>query len=356
MVVEDLGAAIAAGDRALQLARRLDDTEATVYALSNIGAAELQAEIEDGLAKLEEALALALEHDLHDYAGRAYFNIVRCATTQRRFDLADAYLGPGLGYCRERGLDTWRLYLLGARARLELDRGRWDHATESATLVLRDPRSAPAPRGMALTALGLVRARRGDPDATAPLSEEQLLAWPTGELFRFAPVAAARGEAAWLARETAAGGRRRTPRSHWRCDVRHPGWSESWRAGGGAPDCATGYHRGPRQSRTRVAGGGASAGSQALVRARLPVRSGDGAGGRQRRSAAAPGADELQALGARPAAAIVARRLRERGVRGVRRGPRAHTRENPPASPRASSRCWHCWPRGCGIRRSRHSW
>ena len=143
MVVEDLGAAIAAGDRALQLARRLDDTEATVYALSNIGAAELQAEIEDGLAKLEEALALALEHDLHDYAGRAYFNIVRCATTQRRFDLADAYLGPGLGYCRERGLDTWRLYLLGARARLELDRGRWDHATESATLVLRDPRSAP---------------------------------------------------------------------------------------------------------------------------------------------------------------------------------------------------------------------
>jgi DNA-binding NarL/FixJ family response regulator len=38
---------------------------------------------------------------------------------------------------------------------------------------------------------------------------------------------------------------------------------------------------------------------------------------------------ELQALGARPAAAIVARRLRERGVRGVPRGPRASTRENP---------------------------
>ena len=93
MVVEDLGAAVAAGGRALQLARRLDDTEATAYALSNIGAAELQAEIEDGLAKLEEALALALEHDLEDYAGRAYSNIVRCAATQRRFDLADAYLG-----------------------------------------------------------------------------------------------------------------------------------------------------------------------------------------------------------------------------------------------------------------------
>ena len=39
--------------------------------------------------------------------------------------------------------------------------------------------------------------------------------------------------------------------------------------------------------------------------------------------------DELQALGARPAAAIVARKLRERGARGVPRGPRPRTRENP---------------------------
>jgi DNA-binding CsgD family transcriptional regulator len=39
--------------------------------------------------------------------------------------------------------------------------------------------------------------------------------------------------------------------------------------------------------------------------------------------------EQLQSLGARPAAAIVARRLRERGVRGVPRGPRPQTRENP---------------------------
>jgi DNA-binding CsgD family transcriptional regulator len=39
--------------------------------------------------------------------------------------------------------------------------------------------------------------------------------------------------------------------------------------------------------------------------------------------------DELQALGARPAAAIVARRLRERGTRDLPRGPRPKTRANP---------------------------
>jgi DNA-binding NarL/FixJ family response regulator len=39
--------------------------------------------------------------------------------------------------------------------------------------------------------------------------------------------------------------------------------------------------------------------------------------------------DELHALDARPPAAIVARRLRERGVRGLPHGPRPGTRENP---------------------------
>jgi hypothetical protein len=45
--------------------------------------------------------------------------------------------------------------------------------------------------------------------------------------------------------------------------------------------------------------------------------------------------DELQAHGARPATTIVARKLRERGVRGVPHGPRAHAGESrrPPCAP-----------------------
>ncbi|MGH2886697.1 MAG: helix-turn-helix domain-containing protein, partial [Solirubrobacteraceae bacterium] len=38
---------------------------------------------------------------------------------------------------------------------------------------------------------------------------------------------------------------------------------------------------------------------------------------------------ELQTLGARPAAAIVARRLRQRGAKGMPRGPRRETQANP---------------------------
>ena len=42
-----------------------------------------------------------------------------------------------------------------------------------------------------------------------------------------------------------------------------------------------------------------------------------------------PALEELRDLGARPATAIVARRLRALGVRGVPRGPRPSTQENP---------------------------
>jgi DNA-binding NarL/FixJ family response regulator len=41
------------------------------------------------------------------------------------------------------------------------------------------------------------------------------------------------------------------------------------------------------------------------------------------------GLEELQRMGARPAATVVARRLRERGARDLPRGPRRATRQNP---------------------------
>lgn len=330
MVVEDLDAAIAAGTRALDLARRLDDTEASVYALSNIGAAEFQAGLEGGLGKLKEALALALEHDLEDYAGRAFFNIVRCAALQRDFAIADAYLGPGLQYCHERGLDTWRLYLLGARARTELHRGRWDHAAESAMLVLRDPRSAPAARGMALVALGLVRARRGDPEAPSPLSEEQLLAWSTEELLRVAPVAAARAEAAWLAGKMAAV-QQETDAALSLALQRQTPWVAGelacWRWRAGIRDrLAPGAVAVPYA--LSLAGDSAQA-AKVWGKLGCPYEAALALADADAEEPLRRAYDELQTMGARPAAAIVARKLRERGVRRVPRGPRPRTRANP---------------------------
>ena len=63
------------------------------------------------------------------------------------------------------------------------------------------PTQFPVPavrRARALTALGLIRARRGDPNPSGPLDEALAIAQCTGEFQRTAPIVVARAEAAWL--------------------------------------------------------------------------------------------------------------------------------------------------------------
>jgi hypothetical protein len=96
-------------------------------------------------------------------AGRAFLNLVWWPIRQRRYDLVERYLDDGLDYCTEHGMDLWRCFFVPCRARLDLDRGRWDEAAETAALALQDHRTFPVPRVYALSVLGLVRARRGDP-------------------------------------------------------------------------------------------------------------------------------------------------------------------------------------------------
>ncbi len=330
MVLEDLESVVEWGSRAVDLATRLDDTEALVYALTNIGGAELDRCIDDGQEKLERALALALAEGLEDYAGRAFCTIVRCAVMNRDFALADTYLAPGLEYCSERGLDTWRLYLLAGRARLRLNRGEWDRAADDAMLVQHDPRSAVPARGLALTILGLVRVRRGDPEAWAPLDEEHALALPTHELARIGPLAAARAEAAWLPGNAArvkletevALALARKCCSPWL--VGELAYLR-WRAG--AKDrLPPGTMAKPYE--LSIVGDWARAAVLwkeigCPYEAALCLADGDD------EEALRQSYDQLRALGARPAAAIVARKLRELGVRGLPRGPRTRTRENP---------------------------
>ena len=330
MVLEDEEGAVAWGNRALTLAGELDDAEATVYALINVGAAEFQAGSDTGREKLQQAVSLARRDGLEEYAGRALMLLTLCPLRNARLELTDESLQTGLEYCGERGLDTWRLYLLSLRSRLELIRGQWDRSAESAELVLRDPRSAPWATAAALCVVGTLRARRGEEDPLAPLDDAQALVRETEEVDRIAHVAAARAEAAWLqgndpAVADATGAaltmalERRVPMAvgelaYWR-----------WQAG----------HRDdlpsdlvPEPYRSSIAGDWAAAGEQwraigAPYHAALAEAAADDPAVLRR------AIEELQQMGARPAATVIARRLREQGVRGIPRGPRRETRQNP---------------------------
>jgi DNA-binding CsgD family transcriptional regulator/tetratricopeptide (TPR) repeat protein len=330
MVTEDLAEAVAWGERALELARRLRDGEAEVYALANIGSAEWREEPDRGRRTLERALTLARERGLEEHAARTYNLLVMRPVRERRFELIGDHLDAGLQYCTERGLDTWRLYLLAARARLGLDLGLWDDAGEAAGQVLRDPRSPHLARSWALATVGLARARRGDGEASDPLDQAYALVEPTRELDRVSQVAAARAEAAWLAGEDERVGRLTDAALELALDHREPwaiGELAYWRWQAGIDD------RLPVGLMAEPYGLAITGEWQAAARrwgeAGCPYEAALALGEGSDPVAARQAVRELQRLGAGPAVAVITRRLRGRGVRGLPRGSRASTRQNP---------------------------
>lgn len=242
--------------------------------------------------------------------------------------LARRHVDDGLAYARTHGLDLTHLYLLVARSRLELDEGRWGDAAESAELVLGEHFVSTYPRTLALVTLALVRARRGDPDVWPVLDEARALSAPTGELPRIAPVAAASGEAAWLAgrreavaAETDAAFRlalqRGAPRAVGELAVvrKRAGIEDEF-----PEDAAEPW-------RSELLGdweGAARAWRDLGCPYETALALLDGGGPEPLREAL----DICSDLGARPLAAIVSRRLRELGA-PVPRGPRPSTRGNP---------------------------
>src|SRR6185369_782896 len=119
-------------------------------------------------------------------------------TRSRAYHLAP-WLDRGVEVCADLGLDAWRLYMLAYRARYRLDVGDWEGAADDAGQVLRLAESVVLLRLLALTVLGLLEARRGGPHARRHLDDALALTADQTELQYLAPVAAARGEAAYLA-------------------------------------------------------------------------------------------------------------------------------------------------------------
>jgi DNA-binding CsgD family transcriptional regulator/tetratricopeptide (TPR) repeat protein/type II secretory pathway predicted ATPase ExeA len=329
MNAEDSEGAVAWGTRAIELAARLDEPEPLCHALINVGAIEFLEGAAEGREKLERGLELAREAGFEEHAGRAFAALVWAALRRRMYPLARRYLDNGIEYCSERGFDIWRLYLCAQGARLNLDEGRWDEAIDSAELVLRDARTTQLSRIVALVVLGLVRARRGAPDGWGPLDDALGLAGPTGALQNIGPAAAARAEAAWLegrhdavveATEASLdlAVRRRAPwlvgeLSYWRLRA---GLKEDVPPGAAEPYVL------------QIAGEWARA-AELWAEIGCPYEAALALGDADDDDALRRALDELNRLGARPAARMVTRRLRERGVRGLPRGPRPATRQNP---------------------------
>jgi DNA-binding CsgD family transcriptional regulator len=256
-------------------------------------------------------------------------HLVWAATRQRLYDVALQYLEVGLEYCRERDLELWSWHLIGDQARIALDQGRWEDAADLAGLVLREPRtSISVPVLQGLCVLGLLRARRGDPGAWDVLDEARQIAKPSGGLQERAPVAAAWAEAAWLEGDRD-GVRAATDAVFELAIERRSPWVAGelacWRRRAGIQEKMPPFVAEPYALQMR---GDWQQAAELWTDIGCPYESALALADADDEVALRRALDQLQDLGARAAAAIVARRLRERGVRGVPRGPRPATRKN----------------------------
>ena len=281
----------------------------------------------DGRLRLERLLEQAVQAGDEEGAGHLWLNLALVTVRQRSYADVDRYVEAGLAYCAERDFEVYPRYLHAFRARAALERGRWDEAVESATAV-HDNGPSILPVLLAFVVLGEVRARRGDPGALESLARATELAERQGQLLSLAPVAEARAHAAWLAGrhedvveltggpfELALGiGAWREigelARWRWRVGVREP------TPGAGGPDAAT------------LAGDWATA-ARLWTELGCPYEAALALCDADDDEAVKRGLAQLQRIGARPAAAIVTQRLRQRGVRRLPRGPNAAARRNP---------------------------
>ena len=314
--------------RALRLGERFCDGEFRASALASLGVAELQSGWREGAMHVAEALELA---ERHGYGARGWIEheLGLAQLEARSYAAAEARLEDALAFNRSQGMELLAHYCSAFLARSAFEQDRWSEAAERAEDVLRNRRASTFPAITALVVIGLLRARRRDPDAWAPLDEAWELAEPTGELPRIGPVAVARAEAAWLEDRTDAVADAtatalelaRSKRVPWRL-----GALAVWRGRAGIeepspPQVAEPYALELAGEHERAAEAWLRLGCR--YEAALALAHADGEAP-QRRALA-----ELQELGAAAAATVVARRLRERGVRGLPRGPRPSTRRNP---------------------------
>ncbi|HVL58982.1 MAG TPA: AAA family ATPase [Burkholderiaceae bacterium] len=322
--------AIEWGQRALAMAREFGAADVESYALTAIGAAMIFAGDEQrGIEHLEQAGERARQAGLEEARLNALGNLASALGEVFRLELAERHLAACIDEASEHEHDHQRLYALAWRACVQLRRGLWDDAARTAAEVVRNQRAAPIARMMALTAIGRLRARRGDPGADQALDEADRLAQRTGTVQRIAPVAAARAEAAWLAGAPERALLEAKSAYPLACDRAHPwfvGELAYWQWKVGALDAVPAVAAEP--FRMQMLGRSAQA---ALLwqqrgcpyeRAAALAEADDEASLRQ-------ALEQFEQLGARPAADLVRQRLRAQGVRSVPRGPRASTRANP---------------------------
>jgi DNA-binding CsgD family transcriptional regulator/energy-coupling factor transporter ATP-binding protein EcfA2 len=311
-------------NRAADLAVELGIPNLRVRALN--GVAYLAAcRLGDYETPLREALALSLEHDMQQQAGMSYANLTEYYASSFRLAEAEPLFLEALAYCDEHDVSTFGNCVRGHYALALLDQGRWDDALREAHEVLAT-RASPINRLTSLITAGMVNARRGLPAADDFLAEAEAVATGVDETPWVAMAQLALTEADWLA-GGADGARARLaalrPRLT-RLEVKETAAVIAW-------ERRLGVWRGDVPAVVPYAvqvSGPPRRAAQAWDALGLPYHAALALGDSDDDAELREAVSRLDPLSP-PAARIVRRRMRDRGLRAIPSGARSSTRSDP---------------------------
>jgi DNA-binding CsgD family transcriptional regulator/tetratricopeptide (TPR) repeat protein len=186
------------GQEAMALAVDHGDDETLAYVRIQSGVARWMSGGDDGLARIRSGMELAAARGLHRLVVLGLSQIGSGGGEIRHYNEAVGALEECISYAERHELWSRGQYGAAWLGRCQVELGQWDEAAATLTQVLRSGRTEGVTLLTALTALGRLRARRGDPDPWSLLDDALERARHTGHLQRLWPVVVARAEAAWL--------------------------------------------------------------------------------------------------------------------------------------------------------------
>ncbi len=198
MLNDRMDAAVDWGSRALKLEEQNPNPEIRVHALNNVGSALVLRGDERGEALLYESLELAIKHDFHEHAARAYTNFSDYCVRYKKLDMAEKLIADGITFDSSFDLDSWTYYLLGIQSQLRMEQGRLEDAETISEGVLGMGKLTLLMKLPALTVLARTQLRLGRTGYKKHLSQSLENSFATDELQYIIPARFSAIEAAWL--------------------------------------------------------------------------------------------------------------------------------------------------------------
>jgi len=197
MLNDRMDDAIKWGEKALALEKEHPKPEVKVHALNNIGSALLLRGDEKGEPLLRESMQIAIKHDLHEHAARAFTNLSDYFVRYKKLDAAEEATAQGIEYDTRYDLESWTYYLVGIQAQLRLEQGRLRDAETISQGVLEMQQLTLLMHLPAISVLTKAQLRLGSADHKKTLSKVLDDSFATDEIQYIIPARLSAVESAW---------------------------------------------------------------------------------------------------------------------------------------------------------------